>query len=110
MKSSREKPTELTWTNVVYFLQALAFINGITAIIGVIINYVRLDDVRGTWLESHYRWQIQTFWYGLAMLIVGGILAVVIIGWFILAFAFFWFIYRIVKGWLRLSDGKWMVV
>ena len=47
---------------VVYVLQALSFFWGITAVIGVIIDYVKLDDARGTWVENHLRWQIRTFW------------------------------------------------
>ena len=51
---------------VVYILQALSFfVGGITGLVGVIINYVKLDDVRNTWVERHFRWQIRTFWIGL---------------------------------------------
>jgi uncharacterized membrane protein len=52
-----------TLTMVVYALQALGFLNGITWIVAVIINYVKKDEVRGSWLESHFRWQIRTFWW-----------------------------------------------
>ena len=51
-----------TLATIVYALQALGFFLGITWIVGVVIDYVKLDDVRGTWLESHFRWQIRTFW------------------------------------------------
>lgn len=47
-------------TNIVYLLQALSFIFGITAVAAVIINYIKIEDVRGTWLDSHFRWQIRT--------------------------------------------------
>lgn len=105
-----EKSSDLTLAHVVYGLQALAFVSGFTAVIGVIISYVKLDDVRGTWLESHYRWQIQTFWYALLFLVIGSVLLVVVVGWFVLVFTFFWILYRVIKGWLRLSDGQWMLV
>ena len=52
------------YTYVVYILQALAFITLVTAVVGLIVNYIKQDDVRGSWLESHFRWQKATFWYG----------------------------------------------
>ena len=54
-------------TQLVYLLQALGFLIGITWLVAVVINYVKLDDVRGTWMESHFRWQIRTFWFGLLL-------------------------------------------
>src|SRR2546423_14715450 len=95
-----------TLTMVVYALQAIGFINGITWIVAVIINYVKRDEVKGTWLESHFRWQIRTFWWGLLWGIVGLVLFLVLIGYLIWVAAGIWLIYRIVKGWLYLNDGK----
>ncbi len=95
-----------TITTVVYALQVLSFFVGITAIVAIVINYVKIDDIKGTWLESHFRWQIRTFWFGLLWGVIGAITFVLIIGWFILAADAIWIIYRIVKGWLRLNDGK----
>jgi len=95
-----------TLTTVVYALQAASFLFGITALIAVILNYVKRDDVRGTWLESHFRWQIRTFWFGLLWGVIGGILLLILVGWAILVATGVWIIYRIVKGWLDLYDGK----
>src|SRR5688572_14388868 len=95
-----------TLATIVYALQALGFFLGVTWIVGVVINYVKLDDVRGTWLESHFRWQIRTFWWGLLWGIVGTVLLLVLVGWLVLLAAAIWVIYRIVKGWLALSEGK----
>ncbi|PWB54044.1 MAG: hypothetical protein C3F18_07030 [Nitrosomonadales bacterium] len=95
-----------TLTTVVYALQALSFFVGITAIAAIVINYVKIDDIRGTWLESHFRWQMRTFWFGLLWGVIGSILLIVLVGWFILAADAVWVIYRIVKGWLRLNEGK----
>jgi uncharacterized membrane protein len=95
-----------TLTMVVYALQALGFFNGITWIVAVIINYVKKDEVRGTWLESHFRWQIRTFWWGLLWGAIGAVLLLVLIGYFVLVAAGIWVIYRIVKGWLYLNDNK----
>ena len=95
-----------TVATVVYALQAAGFFVGITWIVAVIVDYVKRDDARGTWLESHYRWQIRTFWFGLLWGAIGGILALVLIGFFVLAADAIWIIYRIVKGWLNLIDNK----
>jgi uncharacterized membrane protein len=95
-----------TITTVVYVLQALGFLNGITWIVAVVINYVKKEEVQGTWLESHFRWQIRTFWFGLLWGVIGGLLALVLVGFVVLVAAGIWIIYRIVKGWLYLMDGK----
>jgi uncharacterized membrane protein len=103
----RDLSSLLTITHVVYGLLAASLVlGGITAVIAVIVNYVKLDDVRGTWLESHFRWQIRTFWWGLLWLAVGVLTFLIVIGWFVLIAAAIWFIYRIVKGWLNLNDKK----
>src|SRR3989344_6624866 len=65
----------------VYALQAVSFFLGITYFIAIILDYVKLDDARGTWLESHFRWQIRTFWFGLLWLSLGGVTDFPGIGW-----------------------------
>ena len=91
-----------------------SFIFGWPSIIAVIINYVKRSDARGTWLESHFAWQIRTFWVAvvasLVIGITGALLALVVIGFAVWAIGFFvlgvWAIYRIVKGWLALRDRR----
>jgi uncharacterized membrane protein len=89
-----------------------SFLTGWPSIIAVILNYIYRGDVRDTWLASHFRWQIRTFWFGLAwvslcMLFVIATLGVgIIIAWIPLAVVGVWFIYRIAKGWLRLADAR----
>ena len=122
----------VTLTHVVYALHAVslvigafgaatvigAFLFGWPSIIGVIINYVKRDEARGTFLESHFKWQIRTFWYALLWAVVAFLvslpLMVVLIGfltWPVLMFALgVWAIYRIARGWLALRDGKAMPV
>ena len=95
-----------TVATVVYALQAAGFFLGITWIAAVMVDYVKKDDAAGTWLESHYRWQIRTFWFGLLWGVLGGILALVLVGFIVLAADAVWIIYRIVKGWLRLSENR----
>ena len=90
----------------VYVLQALGFCSGITWIVGVIIDYVKKDEAVGTWLESHYRWQIRTFWWGLLWGVIGSILLLILVGWFVLVATGIWIIYRVVKGAIYLSEGK----
>jgi len=93
-------------TTLVYALYAASFLAGITAIVAVIINYVKRQDVAGTIFESHFRWQIRTFWFGLLWALLGVLTWLVLIGWFVLIADGIWIIYRIVKGWLYLNDGR----
>ena len=93
-------------TTVVYALQAAAFVVGISWIVAVVINYVKREEVAGTWLESHFAWQIRTFWWGLLWAAIGVITFLIVIGWLILIADAIWIIYRIVKGGLALNDGK----
>ncbi len=95
-------------TTVVYALQAAAIINGLTFVAAVIVNYIKKNDVRGTWLASHFRWQIRTFWFSLAWGLVGVVTYLAGIGVTILMIDTVWVIYRIAKGWLRLHDNKEM--
>jgi uncharacterized membrane protein len=118
----------ITTTHLTYALHAIglaigafgaasvvgSFIFGWPSIIAVIINYVKRGDARGTWLESHFTWQIRTFWFAMlwAILIflIGLPLTLVIVGFGIWAIGFFilgiWAIYRIVMGWSRLNSRR----
>ncbi|MFN7569908.1 MAG: DUF4870 family protein [Betaproteobacteria bacterium] len=95
-----------------------SFIFGWPSIIAVIINYVKRSDARGSWLESHFSWQIRTFWYALlwtiVVAVVSAVLLVVVVGvatWIVgLIVLGLWAIYRIARGWLRLSDRQPMPV
>ncbi|EGW21174.1 transmembrane protein [Methylobacter tundripaludum SV96] len=104
--TTENEKSAITLTTVIYALYAASYFVGITAIIAIVMNYVKKDDVVGTFLESHFRWQIRTFWFGVLWGVLGTITMVFIIGWFVLVADGIWIIYRIVKGWLRLNDGK----
>jgi uncharacterized membrane protein len=93
-------------TVLVYALQIAGFFVGLTFVAGIIINYVKRRDVEGTWLESHFRWQIRTFWFGLLGCVSGLALLVVLVGIPILMGAAVWVLYRAIKGWIELSEGK----
>lgn len=91
-----------------------AFLFGWPSIIAVILNYVQRKDARGTWLESHYRWQIRTFWlallWGAIIAVFSALTAIILIGfaaWIVGLFALgIWAIFRIGRGWLVLSDRR----
>lgn len=104
--SEEELRSRRTLTLIIYALQGLAFVIGITALVAVIMNYVKRDDMRGTWLASHFRWQIRTFWYALLWMCVGFVLTWVGIGVVVLIANGVWVIYRIVRGVLNLLDNK----
>lgn len=126
-RTAREPlPSTLTVANLVYALHAFAivvglgasatvigsFVGSVPSIAAVILNYAKRSDARGTWLESHYRWQIRTFWYALLWFAFGWILLLTLVG-IPFAVAVFggltvWLIYRIARGWLRLRDRREM--
>jgi uncharacterized membrane protein len=91
-------------------LVVTAFLTGWPSIIAVILNYVKRSDVRGTWLDTHFSWQIRTFWFALLWLAVGGVLFVTVVG---IPFAValwlgtgIWVLYRIIRGWLALASQR----
>lgn len=118
------------WTQAIYALHAFslvmgilgtatvvgAFLTGWPSIIAVVLNYVKRGSVRGTWLESHFRWQIRTFWFGLlwvalCMLFVIGTFGIgLLIAWLPLALVSVWFVYRVVRGWSALNSRRPMYV
>jgi len=118
------------WTQMIYALHAFslligivgtttvigAFLTGWPSLIAVILNYVKRSEVRGSWLESHFRWQIRTFWYGLLWVALCGIFIVMTLGigilivWLPLIAVTVWFIYRVARGWLALRDRRPMYV
>ena len=107
---SGKTPTELAslrqLTLIIYALYALSWLAGVTAIIAIVINYVKREDAVGTIYESHFRWQIRTFWWGLFWLVLGTLTMVLMVGFVIVFAATVWFIYRLVKGLLYWNDRK----
>ena len=93
-------------TYLVYILQALSFVFVITAVAGIIINYIKEDDVKDGWLESHFKWQKRTFWYGLLWMVIGTLSFFLLLHWVVLPVVAIWLVYRIAKGWVYLVDGK----
>ena len=97
----------LTW--VIYGLYGASFLVGITSIVAIILNYVKRGDVAGTYLESHFTWQIRTFWISVIVAIIGALLMLVLVGWLVLLADAVWVIYRLVIGALKLHEGKAVV-
>jgi uncharacterized membrane protein len=93
---------------------ATAFLFGIPSIVAVVMNYMRRDDARGTWLESHFSWQLRTFWFALFWVVLIFLLSLplflVLIGFLTfpvgVVIVGIWVIYRVARGWLRLKDGR----
>ena len=87
-----------------------AFLTGWPSIFAVILNYVKRGDVRGTHLESHFRWQIRTFWWAFFWVLTAIALMLTIIGiplaWLMVVATGIWVLYRIVRGWLALNEGR----
>jgi len=97
-------------TMITYILYAVSPFVGITGIVAIIVNYIKRDDTAGTIYESHFTWQIRTFWWSLLWAVIGMVLSFVVIGIPILIADAIWVIYRIVKGFLNWNDGKPMDV
>jgi uncharacterized membrane protein len=94
-------------THVIYALDAASLFIGLTGIVAIVMAYLKRDEARGSFLESHYTWIIRTFWIGLAGAIVGGATMWMFgLGMIIVGAVIVWYVYRIVKGWLALNDGK----
>jgi uncharacterized membrane protein len=111
-------------THIIYGLHAVAvlvgvtsaatvaggFVFGLPSLLAVFLNYLKRSDVNGTWLESHFRWQIRTFWFTLLWLVIYGLLIITIIGipiaWVLIALLGLWVGYRVIRGWVALADAR----
>jgi len=107
LPSETERPivSDNTLALIVYLLYGAGYFTGISALAGVIIAHMKVDDTDPV-LRSHYRFQIRTFWIGLLYLAIGIPLCVVLIGFPILAWWFIWSLIRIVKGILLVIEHK----
>jgi uncharacterized membrane protein len=87
-----------------------SFLTGWPSLIAVILNYVKREDVRGSYLDSHFGWQLRTFWYALLWVVIAGLLVLSFIGIpiaLVLAMGVgLWVLYRIIRGWMRLAEHK----
>jgi uncharacterized membrane protein len=120
--TQQPSPGLVSLTYIIYFLHLFsavtgvlspalvltAFLTGWPSLIAVILNYAKRSDTRGTYLESHFRWQIRTFWFALLWLLFSGLLFLTVIGFplaiLLLCGTGLWILYRIIRGLLRLMD------
>jgi uncharacterized membrane protein len=93
-------------TQIVYGLYAASMLFPPLAIAGFILAYQMRHATQGSWLGSHCRWQIQTFWIGLAGAVLGLLTAVLYVGWLVLIVTSLWVLYRVIRGWVRLADQE----
>ncbi len=93
-------------TLIIYILHCLIFFAGVTGLVGIIMNYLKRDEVIGTIYESHFTWQIHTFWWSVLWFSIGFVTLLLGIGFFICFIAFTWWLYRMIKGVLNWVDGK----
>ena len=93
-----------TNVNVVYYLYLASVVVGITAIVGVIMAYMNRGP-GADWLDSHYTYQIRTFWIGLLYSVIGLALTFIIIGFLVLLFVLIWWVVRCIKG-LQLAGAR----
>lgn len=99
---------EKSLATIVYVLQVISLFVGVTSIIGVIMNYVKRGELTDEVIKAHFSWQIRTFWWSLVFSVICLILTTVTFGIGGISFIFLaiFYIYRVVKGWMRLNDGK----
>ena len=114
-KILRDLGPDIRLTHIMYILHGLApFTGWLLAIGAIIIGFVKRDDVRGTFLDTHFSWLSRTFWWGLLWGIICGVITVILIvsligivlAWIPFVALFIWYIYRVIRGWLKLSDHQ----
>lgn len=120
-----------TYNHITYLLYVLSYFTaGLLWIVPIFMNYAKRRDADGTWLATHFDWQIKTFWYSIVLFATGvlivafalggfgvsmfaetnniaiGSVLLAILGFVIMGFTFIWHLYRIVRGWIALADGR----
>ena len=120
-----------TYNHITYLLYVLSYFTaGLLWIVPIFMNYAKRRDADGTWLATHFDWQIKTFWYSIVLFAIGvlivafalggfgvsmfaetnniaiGSVLLAILGFVIMGFTFIWHLYRIVRGWIALADGR----
>ena len=120
-----------TYNHITYLLYVLSYFTaGLLWIVPIFMNYAKRRDADGTWLATHFDWQIKTFWYSIALFAIGvlivafalggfgvsmfaetnniaiGSVLLAILGFMVMGFTFIWHLYRIVRGWIALADGR----
>ena len=129
--SDDKRRSLITYNHITYLLYVLSYFTaGLLWIVPIFMNYAKRRDADGTWLATHFDWQIKTFWYSIVLFVIGvlivafalggfgvsmfaetnniaiGSVLLAILGFVIMGFTFIWHLYRIVRGWIALADGR----
>ena len=129
--SDNTRRSLITYNHITYLLYVLSYFTaGLLWIVPIFMNYAKRHDADGTWLATHFDWQIKTFWYGIVWFFIGGIFLIlgfsgfvggilgmsynimavsapfIWIGAIIFGLTYVWHLYRIVRGWIALTDGR----
>ena len=129
--SDNKRRSLTTYNHITYLLYVLSYFTaGLLWIVPIFMNYAKRRDADGTWLATHFDWQIKTFWYSIVLFAIGvlivafalggfgvsmfaetnniaiGSVLLAILGFVIMGFTFIWHLYRIVRGWIALADGR----
>ena len=129
--SDNKRRSLITYNHITYLLYVLSYFTaGLLWIVPIFMNYAKRRDADGTWLATHFDWQIKTFWYSIVLFVIGvlivafalggfgvsmfaetnniaiGSVLLAILGFVIMGFTFIWHLYRIVRGWIALADGR----
>lgn len=129
--SDDKRRSLITYNHITYLLYVLSYFTaGLLWIVPIFMNYAKRRDADGTWLATHFDWQIKTFWYSIVLFAIGvlivafalggfgvsmfaetnniaiGSVLLAILGFVIMGFTFIWHLYRIVRGWIALADGR----
>ena len=129
--SDNKRRSLITYNHITYLLYELSYFTaGLLWIVPIFMNYAKRRDADNTWLATHFDWQIKTFWYSIVFFVIGvliitfalggfgvsmfadsnniaiGSVLLASLGFIIMGFTFIWHLYRIVRGWIALTDGR----
>lgn len=100
-----EIPVSTSTPKIIYILYLAGLLIPFVGIIGVVMAYINKDDAP-EWIQSHYQFQIRTFWISILYSFVGLLLTVILVGWLVLVFTAVWYVIRAVKGMKYLDAGQ----
>ena len=131
MNNNNQRSSLVTYNHITYLLYVLSYFTaGLLWIVPIFMNYAKRREADGTWLATHFDWQIKTFWYSIVWFVVGvgiitfalgsfgvsmmadsgniavGSVLLASLGFIIMGVTFIWHLYRIVLGWIALADGR----
>ena len=131
MNNNNQRSSLVTYNHITYLLYVLSYFTaGLLWVVPIFMNYAKRRDADGTWLATHFDWQIKTFWYSIVWFVVGvgiitfalgsfgismmadsgniavGSVLLASLGFIIMGVTFIWHLYRIVRGWIALADGR----